>query len=254
MNLGATIFIRLQADRKALVGLLQEMANKHTRDTGFGRKDRRIKEDEDSDGARAEMLEDMRKQLEGLTVRNYDKKRFISFPSMREFWKNQRYPLDIFLAEMSCAIPSDKLELIRKKSLRIVTALALTEWDSAKAGLNFRATFQIIFVDKTNRQWNDELLLLRGPEDLLRLASTYLSPYEKNSLEDALFKVAVPVLEKSKERKPYSPSITLPITSSKSIGTGAYGEIYQVQIAPGCLCIENKALDRIEENKVWRPI
>lgn len=230
------------------------MSYTHTGDARFSPQDSHFNEH-----SSRRMLEKSRKHLKRLTDRNYDHKSFISLPSMQEFWNREGYSLGKFLAEVSSGNFSDKLELIRTTSLRILTALVLTEWHAKNSVRNFCTTFCKIFPNETEPSWSDELLL--GPDGLPRLELPHLSQDEKKSLSNALYTVSVPVLQKSKERKRYSPKIILPIlnpTREKKelevLGEGAYGKVCKVKIAAGCLLIKDKASNRIEGNRVCQLI
>ncbi|KAL9039976.1 MAG: hypothetical protein Q9180_002202 [Flavoplaca navasiana] len=127
-----------------------------------------------------------------------------------------------------------------------MTALVLTEWDPARAIHNFCATFQQILNGKPTAQWDDEILFCHpGPNlDLIDL-----SPGEKQSFKKAILMVSVPVLRRDKESNPYPQNIILPITKSNPIGEGSYATVYKVQIAAGCLLIDNKALSTNSGNQ-----
>lgn len=192
-----------------------------------------------------DVLWNTRADLIGLRIRNYCDKYFIPFPLIQEYWKE--HPLEEFLKDFFSRIPEDTLDSIRTTAMRILTAVVITERRDC-AVENFRTTFRKLFLDKANPLWNDDMLL---GEDGLPPLDLSLPPEESKSLDYAISSVSVPVLEKSKGGR-YSPKITLPITtrSPRPLGTGAYGHVYKVQIAAGCLLREDKALRKTYENKV----
>ncbi|KAL9027205.1 MAG: hypothetical protein Q9196_004244 [Gyalolechia fulgens] len=171
-----------------------------------------------------DVLKNTRQRLMELATLNDDDKTFISLPLIQTYWKE--HPLDEFLKEFFPFITKDTLDTIRTTSLRILTAVVITEWrDSAVR--NFRTTFEKMFLDKAGAPWNDELLLGEGGLPRLDLS---LPLEERNRLDRVIPWVSVPVLQKSKERR-YSSKITLPITKRdpKPLGTGAHGQVHKAE-------------------------
>ena len=204
------------------------------------------------------ILEHTRSGLKELAIPNYEEKLFISLPSMEGFWTGDKDPLDRFLTDVvrptsQLKISQLKVDMIRTTSLRIFTALVLTKWHTTNAIEHFSATFDIIFRDETDFQWNDELLL--GPHDLPHLEMPHLSQDEKNRLYEAMHKVSVPILQKSTERRPFSRKMILPVTKEiTKLGAGGFAEVWKVQIAAGCLRMENRDSGRTDVNKVCQTI
>ena len=173
-------------------------------------------------------LQQLRRDLRQEKVRTYDRKDVIPLHSISRFWTSG-YKLEKFLREFGC--PKRLIDQILENSLRVFTALILVEWSSDE---RFRGAFDALFPDDKNVIWNDDSL-----NGAISAKSGYLefSDDEADLLESNLDLVSVPVL--NKDTKTVHEHSTLPITSKTEIGKGAYGKVYKIQIAKGCLMVEN---------------
>ncbi|KAL8825208.1 MAG: hypothetical protein Q9170_007883 [Blastenia crenularia] len=175
-------------------------------------------------------LPEVRRRLGRKIVRTYDRKPFIPVPSIKAFWATELEVQD-FLTNIECA--THPVHAILTKSLRVFSAMVLVEWGSDQ---HFRDLFYRIYSDNTNPLWKDDSLMVASHPGW---DFSGLDLDEANSLESAIDLVSVPVLELSKESKPFRQHTTLPITSKHEIGQGAYGKVYEIKLAEGCLMFEN---------------
>lgn len=216
------------------------MADKPDKRLGSLSSQRHIGEDEESSRMRKSSnppnskisLKNARLALSKQKAFNYDGVEFITLPLIREYWMEE-CPLQDFLKSLACSLSS--VDLILDWYLRIFTASVLVKWDSDG---RFREVFQRVFPGDANPIWKNDFPIFNTE---FRLSDLHLSLHEKNSLVSNKNLVSVPVLDISKESKPFPDSTRLPITSRKEIGKGAYGRVYEIQIAEACLKVEDSS-------------
>ena len=184
-------------------------------------------------------LQEVRKHLRGAQTRTWDMKLFIPFPAIKGFW-TVGDTLQDFLQGLDCSTSS--IHAILTSSLRILTALVLVDWDTIE---RVREVIQGVFPKNQNPLFTDESLTDANSP----IFQYKLFPNEQNFLDNTMDLVSVPVLVMSKHRKPFHEHTTLPITSKSEIGKGAFGKVYKIQIAEGCLMVKNFG-DGASPNKV----
>ena len=166
-------------------------------------------------------------------VRTHEGVEFIPQPSIKRYWLFE-WPLREFFDDLRLEVSSVHCHKITTTYHRIFTALVLVEWDSE---YRFRQVFKEAFPDDANPVWTDNWLISHG--DLGRSNFLDLSADEASSLNRTRNLVSVLVLDTNKGNEPYPGHIPLPITTKTEIGKGSYGKVYRIQIAAGCLQVEN---------------
>ena len=178
-------------------------------------------------------LREARKSLRRRIVRTHEGVEFIPQPSIKRFWRSE-WPLQEFFDQLRLEVSSVNCHKITTTYHRILTALVFVEWDSE---YRFRQVFREAFPDDATPVWTDDWLISDG--DFGRSNSLDLSADEANSLNSTRNLVSVLVLDMNKGNEPYPGHIPLPITTKTEIGKGSYGKVYRIQIAAGCLQVEN---------------
>lgn len=169
-------------------------------------------------------LQEVRRLLRRKILHTYDKKAFIPVPSIKTFWTAE-CKLEEFLGYSNSS--DSPAHRILTASILVFTTLVLVEWDSED---RFRQVIQKGLLDDTDRIWTDD--------SLNSLTDATFSGLSKDEVTDFNLNrnlVSVPVLGISKESKPFPEHTTLPITAKTEIGKGAYGKVYKIKIAEGCL-------------------
>ena len=178
-------------------------------------------------------LREARKSLRRHMVRTHEGVEFIPQPSIKRFWLSE-WPLQDFFDQLRLEVSSISCHKITTTYHRIFTALVFVEWDSES---RFRQVFEEAFPDDATPVWTDTWLISDG--DFGMSKSLDLSADEAISLNSTRNLVSVPVLDMNKGNEPYPGHIPLPITTKTEIGKGSYGKVYRIQIAAGCLQVEN---------------
>lgn len=178
-------------------------------------------------------LRDARKLLRRHMVYTHEGVAFIPQPSIKRFWLSEK-PLQEFFDDLRLEVSSANCHKITTTYHRIFTALVFVEWDSE---YRFRQVFREAFPDEATPVWTDKWLISDG--NFERSDSLDLSADEAKSLNSTRNLVSVLVLEMNNGNEPYPGHIPLPITTKTEIGKGAYGKVYRIQIAAGCLQVEN---------------
>ena len=174
-------------------------------------------------------LRKVRKHLQRHKVLTHSRKDFIPLPAIKKFWTVE-CPIETFLEEIHCLSPASAQNIL-KVSIRVFTALLLVDWDSDD---RFRQILQEKFSGNVSQTWTDDSLI---GTDFSRLGLSGLSRDELNDFGSATEKVSVPVL--GKDSKHFHRNTTLPITVRDEIGKGAFGKVYAIKIAEGCLMVDN---------------
>ena len=177
-------------------------------------------------------LQEARKLLRRHMVRTHEGVEFIPQPSIKRFWLYE-WPLQEFFEDLGLEV-SSICHRITTTYHRIFTALVFVEWDSEH---RFREVFQKAFPADAFPVWTDDWLISGG--DFGKSNSLDLTPDEANSLDSTRNLVSVLVLAMNQGNEPYPAHIQLPITTKTEIGKGAYGKVYRIKIAAGCLQMEN---------------
>ena len=180
-----------------------------------------------------EPLRDARKLLRRHMVRTHEGVEFIPQPLIKRFWLSE-WPLHEFFVNLKLEVSSNSCQRITTTYHRIFTALVFVEWESDQ---RFRQIFQEAFPGNATPVWTDNWLISDG--DFGRSNSIDLSSDEANSLNSTKNLVSVLVLDMNKGNEPYPGHIPLPIITKTEIGKGAYGKVYRIRIAAGCLQVEN---------------
>jgi hypothetical protein len=194
--------------------------------------------------SRTKPLKGTRHELKVLQKpRTYAGLEFMPLPLIEKFWSGER-TLQAFLVALDCKTSPRTRQAIEQDSLRVFTALVLVEWESSK---RFRQVFQAAFPEEGPHLWTDENLI-SGP-GLEGMKTLGLTDDELTELQSNADLVSVPILQLHHGSKRYAKRVRLPITSKDEVGKGAYGTVYKIQIAEGCLRVENSNGDT-SPNKV----
>lgn len=180
-----------------------------------------------------EPLREARKRLRRHMVCTHERVEFIPQPLIKRFWLSE-WPLREFFENLKLEVSPNYCHRITTTYHRIFTALVFVEWDSDQ---RFRQVFYEAFPRNAMPVWTDNWLISDG--DFGRSNSIDLSSDEAKSLNSTKNLVSVLVLDMNKGNEPYPGHIPLPITTKTEIGKGAYGKVYRIKIAAGCLQVEN---------------